>query len=168
MHETSFAIMQNLFNKYLDQDKDLSILDIGSLAVAKQTTYKEIVTNIKWQYTGIDIVEGRNVDQVMCSPETIPYQNCSFNLVISGQTLEHTEFPYKLVAEAQRVLIPGGLIFLIAPGGGKEHHRPDYWRILPDGMQVLMKNAGLDVLETFTQCGRWHDVVGVGRKKFKI
>jgi SAM-dependent methyltransferase len=167
MHEASFAIMQNLFSKYLDLDKDTTILDIGSLAVSKQPSYKEIVTSPKWHYTGTDIVAGNNVDVIMTSPVDLPFLVHSFNVVISGQTLEHVEFPYALVQDAYRVLLPGGLIFLVAPGGGKEHHKPDYWRILPDGMRAILKNTGFDVLEVFMQQGRWHDVVGVGRKRFK-
>lgn len=166
MHETSYAIMQNLFNKYLDITKALNILDVGSLVVGKQViSYKDLIIGITWYYTGLDLVAGKNVDIVLEDPYKFPMGDDTYDLVICGQTLEHVEFPHKLITEVYRVVKPGGLIFLVAPGKGKEHHLPDYWRIMPDGMRSIVKTAGFNCLEAFTIRSKWNDVVGVGRKR---
>ncbi len=97
-------------------------------------------------YQGVDIEPGPNVDIVVPAndPSSIPAE--SFDAVISGQCLEHTERPWLVVKEMARVLKPGGVCILIAPWTWCIHRFPvDCWRILPDGMRVLCGDAGLVV-----------------------
>ena len=56
--------------------------------------------------------------------------------------------PTQAVENMARVLKPGGLMFLIAPWQWRVHPHPiDCWRILPDGMETIIRDAGLLPIE---------------------
>lgn len=94
--------------------------------------------------------------------------DASVDVLVSGQTLEHIEFPWMTMTEIARILRPGGVACLIAPASGPEHRYPvDCWRIYPDGMRALAKHAGLTEIEVFTDWnqGRWKDTFAVLQKQ---
>ena len=98
----------------------------------------------------------------MHGPYRIESEAWAYDLVISGQCLEHVENPFRLVAEMARVLKPGGLMLLTAPWQHPIHRYPlDCWRILPDGMRALLADAGLKPLDTYTI---ENDCWGIGKK----
>jgi ubiquinone/menaquinone biosynthesis C-methylase UbiE len=47
--------------------------------------------------------------------ESLPFPNESFDIVYSANVLEHTENPEKVLQEAMRVLLPGGLLYMEMP-----------------------------------------------------
>ena len=47
--------------------------------------------------------------------EKLPFNNNSFDLIISYQVLEHTEDPSKVLSECKRVLKKNGLIYFVMP-----------------------------------------------------
>jgi len=153
MHNNSFIIMQELIKhaqnfNFLSKDRATSILDVGSQDVSVPNDYmnalisgsyrKIFEDNPLWSYKGLDMVLGKNVDIIA---PTIPWpiSDNSYDLVISGQTLEHTKAPWLWIKEIERVCKPGGLIIIIAPWQWDQHRYPvDCWRILPDGMTYLL------------------------------
>jgi len=62
MHETSMVQMSKFVQEYLDVNKDLTILDVGSLDI--NGSYKPLFSNPKWTYFGLDVVAGPTVDVV--------------------------------------------------------------------------------------------------------
>ena len=75
----------------------------------------------------------------------------SVDVLVSGQTFEHTEFFWETIMEIYPVLKPGGLCCIIAPATGNEHRFPlDCWRIFADGFRALARYAGLEVLHAHT------------------
>lgn len=145
MHRESMEGMKRIL-KQITKKGD-RILDIGSLDVRNKGNYRSIVPE-GCQYTGADIVSGPNVDLVM-HPDLIPVTKETFNIVISGQCFEHVENPFILIKECARVLVPKGKIVIVAPNQWPEHHNPDRWRFLPDGMKTLFKHAGLEKKEVW-------------------
>ena len=166
MHKTSYNTMKH-FLSTLDSEASLNILDVGSLRVSKQSAYVDLIPkDSKWSYQGIDLCEGPNVNVVAQYPTCYPFPADTFDVIICGQTLEHTANPVGLLLELRRILKPGGRMCIIAPSAGYEHHNPDYWRIMPDGMEFLMETAGLiDIKVTLNPAGIWRDCVGTAKKR---
>ena len=142
--------MSGFVQKYTIDQHSTSILDVGSMNCHPNrgagSTYKELFDSA--EYTGLDLDAGPNVDIVASVPYVWPIADCSFDVVISGQCLEHVEAPWFWIKEVARVCQSPGLVIVIAPWRWAEHKRPvDCWRILPDGMKFLLEYAGLEVVE---------------------
>ncbi len=178
MHESSLYHMTCFRDQFLveKRNQDLLIADLGSYDV--NGSYRSLFEHSSWQYLGLDISLGANVDIVLEDPYN--WQTISSNfidVIISGQAFEHIEFFWLTVLELSRVLKPGGLCCLIAPSSGPEHRYPvDCWRFYSDGMCAMMRYAGLEVLDVYTsrqQTGwqddssNWRDSVVVARQHAK-
>jgi SAM-dependent methyltransferase len=170
MHETSYAKMGAFVAHYLaDHTGDsLSIVDIGARSVLGHQTYRDLFNRAAWRFQGLDIEAGNNVDILVNDPyHWIDIEPASFDVAISGQALEHVEFPWKTFAEIFRVLKPGGLFCLIVPSSGEEHRYPvDCWRYYPDSMRALARDSGFTAVEVFTDfgLGNWQDTFAVFQK----
>jgi 2-polyprenyl-3-methyl-5-hydroxy-6-metoxy-1,4-benzoquinol methylase len=157
MHQSSLDKMSKFRDQYLqDRESDsLQILDLGSQDIGG--SYRSIFKNPNWQYCGVDVTPGSNVDIVLHNPyawKEIP--SSSVDVLVSGQAFEHIEFFWLTMQEIARVLKPGGLCCIIAPSGGYEHRYPvDCWRFYPDGFASLARYAKLEALEVTTQ---WEDL----------
>lgn len=153
MHESSMRRMQWFADRFLDNQKECKILDIGSYDV--NGSYKEIFERRGYNYTGLDMEEGPNVDICPKSPYAwTEIDNNQYDIVISGQALEHIEFFWVTVAEIVRVTKKDGIICLIAPNGFQEHRYPvDCWRFFTDGMIAIAKFYGLEILHAHTNAG---------------
>ncbi|GAG25426.1 unnamed protein product, partial [marine sediment metagenome] len=118
-----------------------------------------------WDYTGIDIQEGRNVDIVAVNPYLFPIDHNYYDVVISGQVLEHVRKPWIWIEELYRVLKIGGQICVIAPSQGEQHNTPDYWRLFPSGMKVLLESAGFkNITVKRNDNDPWKDTIGIATK----
>ena len=137
MHGTSYNGISSLIDIFLDKKKHYNIIDVGSFDV--NGTYRPIFQdNPNWTYFGVDIVAGKNVDKVIL-PYNWDIPDESYDLVLSGQCLEHVEMPWLWITEIYRICKKDGLIILTAPWNFFIHKHPvDCWRILPDGMTVLL------------------------------
>lgn len=168
MHYDCLYIMKRLVKKYLDPDKEMDILEIGSKSFEnprKQLVFRRYFKNPRWEYTGLDIESGFNVDIVSEDLYHYPFEDKSFDLVISGNTLEHVRDVYAVVKELARVT--RNLLFITVPNTRPLHRYPiDCWRIFPDGLQYLLEVvAGMKVIECKLDGGRTlADTVGVARK----
>lgn len=180
MHESSYRIMTGFVQKYISSNKECTVLDIGSQLIDGQQglgSYKNLFKGMPdVTYKGLDMVEGLNVDVVLSSP--YDWSNVSANsadFVISGQMLEHVEFPWLTFIEINRVLKPGGMCCIIAPSSGIMHNYPlDCYRYYPDGMAALAAYASLEVLEVYAEWEtekypernpEWRDCVLIARKR---
>jgi SAM-dependent methyltransferase len=171
MHHTSFEKMLTFHGVYLGpfMDTPLRILDVGSQLVEEgQGTYRGLFQRPDWRYDGLDVSPGLNVDIAVADPyDWVEIADDTYDLVISGQALEHVEFFWGTAFEIGRVLKPGGITALIAPSNGFEHRYPvDCWRFYADGMTALAKYLGFEVVDVFTDWGRdvWQDSILVMRK----
>ena len=164
MDGISYGLMSDFVNKYITV-KNLSICDVGSLDI--NGTYKPLFEG--YSYTGVDIVEGQNVDVVSKDLYQYPFVDKAFDIVISGSTIEHIEDIFRWVKELARIVKKGGLVCIIGPSMFRNiHQHPiDCWRIYPDGMRYLLdKVAGLEVLEVRRSklSGKIVMCMGIGRK----
>ena len=176
MHPSSFDKMAAFRDRYLESRRaaPLVILDLGSQDL--NGSYHPLFALPPWRYIGVDLAEGKNVDVILRDPydwrEIAPEYA---DVVVTGQTFEHTEFVWETMRQIARTLKPGGLCCIIAPSAGHEHRYPlDCWRFYPDGLRALARYAQLEVLEAWTQwedlpqydseSNKWHDSVLVARK----
>lgn len=159
--------MLKLTDTYIQAFSELTIIDIGSCDV--NGSYRPIFERPGWNYIGVDLAQGKNVDVVLDSPYQLPFRSDYADCIVTGQTFEHIEFFWLTWNEMVRVLKPGGFIFLIAPSCGIEHRYPvDCWRFYPDGFQALAKYSDMEMLEVHTDRDLgtdWGDTVGVFRKQ---
>lgn len=174
MHESSFRRMQAFRDTHLAnrQAERLRVIDIGSQDV--NGSYRPLFDHSAWEYVGVDMAAGRNVDVVLRNPydwRELPSR--SADVVVSGQAFEHIEYFWITALEVARVLRPGGICCLIVPSAGPEHRYPvDCWRFYPDGLRAIARFAGLDVLQADTDWtgtggeggDMWHDSVLVACK----
>jgi len=78
--------------------------------------------------------------------DCLPFNEGSFDTVLSIQVLEHTSDPRKLVAEMARVLKTSGILILAAPFSFRLHEEPhDYFRFTPHGLRELLSEAALEI-----------------------
>ncbi len=176
MHPSSYEKMAAFAREHLNESRsrELRIVDLGSRDF--NGSYRAIFDHPSWTYVGADLTPGPNVDLVLSDPyhwrEIAP---ASVDVLVSGQTFEHTDFFWESVLEIARVLRPGGLCCIIVPASGPEHRYPrDCWRIFSDGMAAVFAYGGLETLECRTQwhelpefdaeSNKWHETVAIGRK----
>lgn len=163
MHPNCNMLAQHFAQNYFSEPAGKKILEVGSTDINGGIRHFFPGS----EYLGIDVVPYAGVDLVL-KPEEIyawPLADASFDLVISTNCLEHCTRPWLTLKEMARVAKPGALICNIVPWRIHVHKEgvpaQDCWRILSDGMRVIMEDAGLEVLEC-----REHedDTIGIGRK----
>lgn len=159
MHDSSMEEMRR-FVATLDRSAELLIADIGAYDV--NGSYRRLFANEHWTYTGIDVGAGPNVDLVV--PELYSWSDIAddtYDVVVSGQVMEHVTQPWKWIEEIVRIAKPGATICIIAPHTWGYHEHPiDCWRVWPDGMRGLFRHASIE--EQRVYCNSASDTVGIG------
>lgn len=153
MHHNSML----LFNKHARNyfSPGMNVLEIGARI---PSAYKESLGDIDldWNYLDID---GAGIGSDLKSMErteeldyhTIDNYNFAidsdtFDVVLSGQVLEHVPKAWVWIKELARVTKSGGYVITLNPVSWPYHEAPvDCWRIFPEGMRALYENAGLEV-----------------------
>lgn len=150
---------------------NLKILDVGGRDLKVDRSYRSIFQNHAELYHIADIAEGEMVTHLMPELYKIPSDDNFYDLIVSGQTIEHVKNPFKLVAEMKRILKPGGHIILIAPSTGPRHDIIDCWRVMDDGFKAIAEDVGLKVVAdwidksaTDKKSAPWSDHVFIGKK----
>lgn len=139
MHDAAYTAMEQLLKR--SPSNTNCVLDVGSLDV--NGTYRPMIEKRGWNYTGIDIRKGSNVDEVV-HPYCYPFGAGEFDVVISGSTMEHVEHPWLWLPEIARVLRPGGLLAIVTHWSFPLHEYPvDTFRYMPHGMKALFDWTGM-------------------------
>jgi SAM-dependent methyltransferase len=95
-------------------------------------------------WTDVDIVPADFPDVSLLD---LPYPDGSFDALVSDQVLEHVEGnPQVAIDESARVLAPGGTMIHTTCFMNPRHDAKDMWRFTPDALELLARNAGLDIL----------------------
>ena len=182
MHPSAFKSFKKFISIYLKFIENPNIVEIGSFVKNDHNELKSSIlrsaVDTKFKYTGLDIVNGPNVDLLLKDPYKISLPDNSVDVVVSISTFEHTEFFWLVYLEILRILKPGGLFFLNVPSNGIYHRQStDNWRLYQDRIIALEKwgrknNFNPKVLEHFTtdHKGRdiWCDYVSVTIKDTKF
>lgn len=121
------------------------IVEIGS----RDVTRRDLFPNAK-QFVGFDIHPGRGVDVVGDAHElSRHFEPGSVDLVFSASVFEHLVFPWKVVLEMNRVLKPGGYVFLSTHPVWPAHEQPwDFWRFPVAGISNLfIPETGFEITQ---------------------
>jgi SAM-dependent methyltransferase len=140
-----------LFRKYLLSyfTDNLKVLEIGP--TFGQSSYQNIVNNflIEWhtidfetsQFIGSSV---KSLTYKLKSPYSFPIKDELYDIVLSGQVIEHVAKPWIWLKELKRITKPGGYIITINPVSWPYHEAPiDCWRIYPSGIAALAEETGL-------------------------
>jgi SAM-dependent methyltransferase len=155
MHYSSFLkaelFVKNYVSKSLTSERRINVIEVGSKSYEEQDTFKSLFADHRYNYTGLDVEPGKNVDIVPKSGYVwSELADDTYDVAISGQTFEHNPFFWVTFCEMARILKPGGRLFVIAPGGGPVHRYPyDCWRFYPDAWGALCALSGMDLVETY-------------------
>lgn len=162
MHNSSLENMQRCIDWYCPGGP-IDVADLGSSDV--NGSYRDFFGE-HGSYTGIDLAPGPGVDIVLEDPNTLPFDDEKFDLILSGQMLEHSAQFWRVFTEMARVMKPEGMAFVIAPSAGPIHRYPvDCYRFYPDGFQALAEWSGLRLVHCWLdERGPWRDLVGVFQK----
>lgn len=171
MHISSQISMRRCVRRHLLPDSSLfdrsplSVLDVGGADL--NGSYRSIFEGLGASYIALDISAGPGVDMLLGDGGRIDAADGAFDIVISGQTIEHCWNFWELFAEMVRVCANDGLLILVAPTEGHEHRFPvDCYRFLPDSFQALADAHTLHVSEiSRSPFGPFFDLIGVFRKK---
>jgi SAM-dependent methyltransferase len=179
MHDSSFVKAETFVSEYAPQKGagggPVRVLEIGSKSYHTQDTYRLLFPEPRFSYAGLDLEPGENVDIVPANPFVwTELADNSFDICVSGQTFEHNPYFWITFAEIARVLVPGGLALIVAPGGGAVHRYPfDCWRFYPDSWASLCAATGLELVESYFETdrfaasakgGHWRDSAAIMRK----
>jgi SAM-dependent methyltransferase len=145
------------------------ILDVGGETFANQKgqgyDMDDIFRRMGFEYVNLDIQEGEGVNIVDDACEMSKVADESYGSVMCTETLEHVNYPFKVITQCMRVLKPGGVILVSAPFLYPEHGKYDLWRFTPQGIKFLMKD--FEMIE-FRELGNWshqnHECYYIGRK----
>jgi SAM-dependent methyltransferase len=172
MHPSSLKNMQVSLEKIKILDKiNLKILDVGGRGLGEDRSYKSLFKTNFIEYHIADIVPGENVTHVMKGPYQLSSPNEYYDLIVSGQTLEHVKNPFKLVSEMVRVLKNNGFIIIIAPSAGPRHDVIDCWRFMDDSFKAIAEDTNLTIIADWIDKASddkkskpWQDHVFIGQK----
>lgn len=172
MHLSSLQNMTKALEMIsLDTNNKIKVLDVGGRGLQGDRSYFSIIGAYSSEYHIADIAEGENVTHVMPENYKIPVADEYYDLIVSGQTLEHVKNPFRLVNEMVRALKKNSYIILIAPSSGPRHDSIDCWRFMDDSFKAIAEECNLTVISdwidstsTDKKSMAWRDHVFVGKK----
>jgi SAM-dependent methyltransferase len=131
--------------------RGVRVLEIGPDFVP--STYEQMVAAKRrgdgpavWET--VDLASRPGMTHAATNEYAFPIAEGSYDVVVSGQVMEHVRKPWLWLRELARVCRAGGHVLTISPVSWPYHEAPvDCWRAYPEGMRALYEDAGLEVLE---------------------
>ena len=124
------------------------MLEIGPDGFPSTFQKMTSIEEIRWET--LDICDSPSLTFAGCQMYSFPIENDTYDIVLSGQVIEHVARIWQWMRELARVTKPNGLVITINPISWPYHEAPiDCWRIYPEGMKALCEDAGLSIEKTF-------------------
>lgn len=122
-------------------------LDVG----CGKKPYRDLFENVK-EYIGLDIEnaghlhDNEDID-VFYNGKNFPFEDNSFDSVLSNQVLEHVFNSKLFLSEINRVLKLDGFFLLTVPFVWDEHEQPnDFGRYSSFGLKHILDEAGFSII----------------------
>lgn len=138
-----------LFKKYALQyfRPSSRVLEIGPVGFPSE--YQTMVgePSITWHTVDIQASVGLPLTYTASSEYTFPIADGAYDLVLSGQVIEHVRKIWIWMKEVARVCKTGGTVITLNPVSWPYHESPvDCWRAYPEGMKALYDDSSLEVM----------------------
>jgi|SRR3989344_4952650 len=134
----------------------------GEISLAlKQAGHRAVATDISPNM--VSEIEKKGIKAKVCDSETLPFADKSFDTIISSEHIYYLDRPEKFIAEARRVLRPGGRLLI-----SSANHTTRFY----DRIRAILRTLGLgqmyfeDKNRSFMTLGRMQGLLGSGG--FKI
>ncbi|WP_309630375.1 class I SAM-dependent methyltransferase [Brevundimonas sp.] len=146
--------MQAVMLPYLRPE--MALYDVG----CGEKPFADFLRGRVARHIGVDIDYGfydsRHIDLVG-SADDLPIEDGTADAILSSQVIEHLPDPEKSIAEAARVLKPGGLLFLSYPYLYPMHAVPhDFARLSEFALDGMLSRHGLELVERRALAGFWY------------
>lgn len=144
MHLNSEELLKRYGLSYFKNS--IKVLEIGPAGIP--SAYQKLVNNSTIEWHTLDLDETfPGLTYVAKEEYHYPINDQSYDLIISGQVIEHVKKIWLWIPELKRILKKGGVIIIINPISWPYHEFPvDCWRIYPEGMKALCDDNQLEVL----------------------
>lgn len=125
---------------------NVRVLEIGPAGIP--STYQKIVGNPTITWHTLDLADTfKGLTYVSAEEYNYPIDSDSYDIIVSGQVIEHVRKIWLWMAELKRIVKPGGTLIILNPVSWPYHAFPvDCWRIFPDGMKALSEEVGLQLI----------------------
>ena len=120
------------------------VLDAG----AGDSPYRQYFQHTAYEATDHCKRDAREYPYVnyICDLTSIPVEENRYDLVLCTQVLEHVPWPREVLRELNRVLKPGGKLWISAPLFFEEHETPhDFFRYTQFAWRHMLEHAGFEI-----------------------
>jgi SAM-dependent methyltransferase len=137
------------------------VLDLGcrSGALTRHFLEGNSVVGLDVDAAALEKARALGIEPVQANvEEPLPFEEGSFDAVVAGELLEHLQFPDALVAEAKRVLRPGGVLVGSVPNAFRVQSRLRFLRGRapeddPTHLRMFSADAMRELLRDFEDVG---------------
>lgn len=151
-HSTPCSVHSYLKRFYDDSSEPATVLDLGCGEGDSIELFQQLSGDTFWH--GVDIENSPEVKKRVRKNEFItnfngldlPYPDNCFDLIFSNQVLEHVRSPDALIADAFRVLKPGGS-FIGNVSYLEPYHSYSIFNFTPYGIVRVFNDLGFDLKE---------------------
>jgi SAM-dependent methyltransferase len=136
-----------LFLKYAKEffRPGLRVLEIGPDSFP--STYQSLVSDHPLTWETLDLYRDARLTYTAKSEYDFPIPDNTYDVVVSGQVIEHVRKIWVWMKEVARVCKVGGVVITVNPVSWPYHEAPvDCWRMYPEGMRALYEDASLEVI----------------------
>lgn len=143
MHPNSWMIFEKHAKRLFKPG--MRVLEIAPDKVP--SIYQKIVNEPSIQWEFLDLVPGDKITYVATTEYSFPIPDNTFDMVVSGNVIEHVKKIWTWMHELTRITKPGGYVVTVNPVNWAYHANPvDCWRIFPEGARALHEECGLTTI----------------------
>jgi SAM-dependent methyltransferase len=143
VHANSKLLFQKYAREYFRSGA--RVLEIGPDGFP--SAYQSLVGSPGIAWETIDVFKDARLTYSATSEYEFPVESDKYDIVVSGQVIEHVRKVWVWMREVSRVCKTGGIVITVNPVSWPYHEAPfDCWRVYPEGMKALYEDASLEVI----------------------
>jgi len=158
VHANSKLLFEKYAMGYLSPSA--RVLEIGPDGFP--SAYRKLVDRGGMSWETLDVFKDDRLTHVAASEYSFPVEDERYDVVISGQVIEHVRKIWVWMREVSRVCKVGGVVITINPVRWPYHEAPvDRWRAYPEGVKALYEDSSLEVL-----LSKWESLEADGFRRY--